>query len=111
NLAVFDGETKIMTPRDVICQQNRPVGIAELDRVRKRQQRLRQELVRRVEERFGQACGAFEVLVLDGPCQILDGLPESGLRTIVFLFRWSAVADAARNWRQPRQDRLQVLDR
>ena len=65
-----------MAPRHVVGEQHRAVRIADFRRVRDRQQRVRQHLVREIDERLRRADDALPVLAPDRFGQLVDPLAK-----------------------------------
>src|SRR5206468_4333186 len=111
--------TKIVAARDVVGKEDRAFGIAYVGRVGNREQRLRQQAVRQLDQRLGHARGAFDVLAPNLPRELVDRLlqrvdrrrrrREAGGRAVL-----SVVADptghVGQHSVQARRDRLEILE-
>ena len=69
--AVLHAEAEVVAGRHVAREQHRPLGVADVHRVREGKERTREQIVGRLDERFRDARRALRVLRPQRSCQLV----------------------------------------
>src|SRR5262245_26039827 len=78
NLVVLDAKPEVMAPRHIVRQEDRAVGIAEIGGIGEREQRLREQRVRKLQQRLAETRPALDVPASQRARHVADGLSQDG---------------------------------